>query len=40
VLDSSGKVLFSQKNGEFEKARALGPEDLVKFLEKWKPEKS
>lgn len=40
VLDSSGKVLFSQKNGEFEKARALGPEDLVKFLEQWKPEKS
>lgn len=40
VLDSSGKVLFSQKNGEFEKARALGPEDLVKFLEQWKPQKS
>ncbi len=40
VLDSTGKVLFSQKNGEFEKARALGPEDLVKFLEQWKPQKS
>jgi thioredoxin family protein len=40
VLDSTGKLLFSQKNGEFEKARALGPEDLVKFLERWKPEKS
>ena len=40
VLDSTGKLLFSQKNGEFEKARALGPEDLVKFLEQWKPEKS
>jgi hypothetical protein len=40
VLDSTGKVLFSQKNGEFEKARALGPEDLVKFLQQWKPEKS
>ena len=39
VLDSAGKLLFSQKNGEFEKARALGPEDLVKFLEQWKPEK-
>ena len=40
VLDSTGNVLFSQKNGEFEKARALGPEDLVKFLEQWKPQKS
>ena len=40
VLDSTGKLLFSQKNGEFEKARALGPEDLVKFLEQWKPQKS
>lgn len=40
VLDSTGKVLFSQKNGEFEKARALGPEDLAKFLEQWKPQKS
>jgi hypothetical protein len=40
VLDSTGKVLFSQKNGEFEKARALGPEDLVNFLEQWKPQKS
>jgi hypothetical protein len=37
VLDSSGKLLYSQKNGEFEKARALGPEDLVRFLNQWKP---
>ena len=36
VLDSSGKVVFSQKNGEFEKARALGPEDLLAFLNQWK----
>ncbi len=36
VLDEKGKLLFSQKNGEFEKARALGPEDLVGFLERWK----
>jgi thioredoxin 1 len=40
VLDSAGKLLFSQKHGEFEKARALGPDDLVKFLEQWKPQKS
>lgn len=36
VLDASGKLLYSQRNGEFEKARSLGPEDLVAFLEKWK----
>ncbi len=38
VLDGGGKLLFSQKNGEFEKARALAPEDLLQFLNKWKPQ--
>jgi thioredoxin 1 len=38
VLESDGKLLYSQKNGEFEKARALGPEDLIQFLKKWKPQ--
>jgi thioredoxin 1 len=38
VLDSDGKLLFSQKEGEFEKARALAPEDLLQFLNKWKPQ--
>jgi thioredoxin 1 len=37
VLDSSGKLLVSQKKGEFEKARELGPDDLLAFLNKWKP---
>ncbi len=37
VLDGSGKLLYSQKGGEFEKARSLAPEDLVMFLNKWKP---
>jgi len=37
VLDADGKLLFSQKKGEFEKARALAPEDLLDFLNKWKP---
>ncbi len=37
VLDSTGKLLVSQRNGEFENARSLGPEDLLAFLEKWKP---
>ncbi|HKW16766.1 MAG TPA: thioredoxin family protein [Terriglobales bacterium] len=38
VLDSNGKLIFSQKNGEFERARAMGPEDLVAFLNHWKPD--
>jgi thioredoxin 1 len=38
VLDARGKLLYSQKNGEFERARALGPEDLLDFLKKWKPQ--
>ncbi len=37
VLDRDGKLLYSQKGGEFEKARALSPEDVLQFLNKWKP---
>ena len=37
VIDAKGKVLFGQKNGEFEKMRALGPEDLLAFLNRYKP---
>ena len=37
VLDSDGKLIFSQKNGEFERARVLTPQDLLQFLNKWKP---
>lgn len=37
VLDSKGKLLYSQQGGEFEKARSLAPQDLRAFLEKWKP---
>jgi hypothetical protein len=37
VLDSDGKLLFSQQGGEFEKARVLGPEDVLAFVNKWKP---
>ncbi len=37
VLDSKGKLLYSQQGGEFEKARSLAPEDLMAFLKKWKP---
>jgi hypothetical protein len=38
ILDGNGKLLVSQKNGEFEKARGLGPEDLLQFLNQWKPQ--
>lgn len=36
VLDSHGKLLYSQQGGEFEKARSLAPEDLLAFLNHWK----
>ena len=37
ILDSEGKLLVSQKNQEFEKARSMAPEDILAFLNKWKP---
>jgi thioredoxin 1 len=40
VLDSDGKLLFSQKRGEFEAARSMAPEDILEFLHKWAPGKS
>jgi hypothetical protein len=36
VLDAQGKLLYSQKSGEFENARALAPEDLLQFLNRWR----
>jgi thioredoxin 1 len=37
VLDPDGKVVYAQKNGEFESARKIGPSDVRDFLERWKP---
>jgi hypothetical protein len=37
VLDSSGKLLFSQTHGEFENTRRIGPDDIIAFLNQWKP---
>jgi thioredoxin 1 len=37
VLDSAGKLIFSQKHGEFEAARSMATEDILPFLNKWKP---
>jgi thioredoxin 1 len=38
VIDPNGKLVVSQKNGEFEDARSLTPEALLEFLNKWKPQ--
>lgn len=38
VLDPTGKLLVSQKNGEFENTRAMTPETMLEFLNKWKAE--
>ena len=37
VLDGNGKILFSQTQGEFESARSLNVEDVLDFLNRWKP---
>jgi len=38
VAESDGKLVVSQKNGEFEDARGLAPDALADFLNKWKPQ--
>jgi thioredoxin 1 len=38
VLDNAGKLLYSQKEGEFERARALTPDELLQFFNRWKPQ--
>lgn len=38
VVDSDGKVVVTEKNGEFEDARQLTPEFLAEFLNKWRPQ--
>ena len=37
IAESDGRLVVSQKNGEFEDARSLTPEALLEFLNKWKP---
>jgi thioredoxin 1 len=37
VVDSDGKLIFTQKNGEVEDARGMTPAALADFLNKWKP---
>ncbi|MBZ5662210.1 MAG: thioredoxin family protein [Acidobacteriia bacterium] len=37
VLDPEGTLLVSMKKGEFESTVRIGPEDVLEFLNKWKP---
>jgi thioredoxin 1 len=37
VLDPDGKVVYSQKNGEFDDSVRIGPDDVAAFLKKWAP---
>jgi len=39
VLSETGKVLLSQKSGEFESMRRLQPSTITSFLVQWKPTK-
>jgi hypothetical protein len=38
ILNPEGKLVVSQKKGEFESTVSIGPEDVVEFLKKWKPQ--
>jgi thioredoxin family protein len=40
ILDPDGKLVVSQKKGEFESTTRIGPEDVVDFLKKWKPQRA
>jgi len=36
VVDADGKLLYSQKKGEFESMRRMDPKSVTEFLEHWK----
>src|SRR5690349_17778625 len=36
VLDAKGKVVYAQKNGEFESMRSMDPASVHEFLDRWK----
>lgn len=40
VLSETGKVLYTQKGGEFEKMSRMEPSDVTHFLVQWRPAKS
>jgi thioredoxin 1 len=37
VLDSDGKILYSQRTGEFEAMRRMQSSTVTEFLTRWKP---
>ena len=37
VLSAHGRLLYSQKNGEFENMRQMSPDSVTSFLTQWKP---
>lgn len=37
VLDSQGKLLYSQTQGQFENARAMNSQSFLRFFKKWSP---
>jgi len=37
VLDPDGRLVYSQKEGEFENSVRIGPADVTAFLKKWAP---
>jgi hypothetical protein len=37
ILGPDGKLIYSQQQGEFQAARSMDPDDVVAFLNKWKP---
>jgi hypothetical protein len=39
VLGEHGKLLYSQKSGEFEAMRRMESAQVTKFLVQWEPEK-
>lgn len=36
VLEADGRVVYSQKNGEFESMRKMDPKSVQEFLERWR----
>jgi len=39
VLDEHGRLLYSQKNGEFEAMRKMDQASVTEFLNQWKPKR-
>ena len=37
ILNPDGRLVYSQQHGEWESARSLDPDDVIAFLNRWKP---